>query len=323
MIMRMVALCAFLSVVVASAGSAVAEFPDRPLRMTVGFAAGGPTDLVARVVAQGLEKRLGKPVLVDNRPGASGNIAAEAVAGAAGDGYTLLIGTTSVFAINPAIGRKTAFDPSKDFAAVGLIGIVPSFVIVNANLPIKSVAELIDYGKKNPGKLSYSTNGSGTLSHICSALIGVMGGADILHVPYKGSVQGAQDLVAGRVSFTCDALSVYKGFVDAGTLRAIAVSTAKKSPLFPAAPGMAESGLANFDLFTWYTVMVPASTPKPILEKLGRELKEVIESPAAKEKLAESGIDAKSGMPDEVNALIKSEASRWVDAVKRSGAQVE
>jgi len=317
---RLAILLAALSV---PGGNAYAQFPDNPVRISVGFPAGGPTDLVARVVAQALEKRLGKPVIVDNRPGASGNIAAEFVAGAKADGYSLLIGTTSVFAINPAIGRKTTFDPAKDFVAVGLIGIVPSFVVVSGELPVKSMSELIAYGKSNPGKLSYSTNGPGTLSHICSALIAAMSGIDVVHVPYRGSAPGAQDLVTARVSFTCDALSSYRGFIDSGALRAVAVSTANRSPLFAAAPGMAESGLANFDLFTWYTIMAPASTPKAVLEKLGRDLKDVVDSPEVKQKLAESGIDARSGMPDEVNSLIKSEFSRWVDAVKRSGAKVE
>jgi len=238
MIGRTLALLIPVALACAAHSPAHGQFPDQPVRIVVGFPPGGPTDLAARVVGQAMEKRLGQSVLVDNRPGASGNIAAEYVARSPGNGYSLLLGTTSVFAINPAIGRKTPFDPAKDFVAVGLIGILPSFVIVPEGLPVRSISDLARYGRENRGKLTYASNGPGTLSHICSALISSIFDIDAVHVPYKGSAPSAQDLVSNRVSFTCDAYSAYRPFVEGGRLRVLAASTAERSALVEGVPGM-------------------------------------------------------------------------------------
>ena len=308
----------------AAPGFAQAPYPNHPIRIVVPFPAGGTTDIIARAVAQKLTEATGQPVVVDNRPGAGGNIGSELVAKAAPDGYTLLMGTVGTHAINPNLYAKMPYDHVRDFAPVILVAGVPNVLEVYPGLPINSVQELIAYGKANPGKLNFASSGSGTSIHLSGELFKTMTGVQMAHIPYKGSAPALQDLVGGQVQLMFDNLPSSLALIKAGKLRALAVTSAQRSSALPDVPTVAEAGLPGFEASSWFGLLAPAGTPKEIVAKLNGEVAKWLATPDAKEKLAAQGAIANTGLtPDDFTRHIATETAKWQKVVKESGAKVD
>ena len=298
-------------------------YPTKPIRIVVPFPPGGATDILARAVAQHLTEVWGQSVIVDNRPGAGGNIGAELVAKATPDGYTLLMGTVGTHAINASLYSKMPYDHVKDFAPIILVAAVPNVLEVNPALPVNSVTELIAYAKANPGKLNFASSGNGTSIHLSGELFKVMAGVDMTHVPYKGSAPALQDLIAGQVQLMFDNLPPSLPQIKAGKLRALAVTSATRAPALPDVPTVAEAGLPGFEASSWFGVLAPAGTPPAIVAKLNAEIARWLATPEAKEKLLAQGANAAGGAPDDFARHIASETTKWAKVVKASGAKVD
>ena len=297
-------------------------WPQRQVTIVVPFTAGGTTDMFARMLAQGLQQKYGSPFIVDNRPGAGGNVGAAAVARAAGDGYTLLVGTVSTHAINPFIYRNLPLDAEKDFQPVSLIARLPNMLVVNNKLPARTVAELVDHLKKNAGKLSYGSSGAGTSTHLASELFQLRTGTKMVHVPYRSSGEVMNALVGGHIDLAFDNITLAWPQVKAGRLRALAVSSTERSAIAPETPTVAET-IPGFDATSWHGVFAPAGTPKPIVDKMAAEMKRILELPDVKEKLFEIGAIASPMTPDEFVKFIDAERAKWADVVKASGAKMD
>ncbi|WP_370880634.1 tripartite tricarboxylate transporter substrate binding protein [Variovorax paradoxus] len=297
-------------------------YPDKPIRLLVPFAAGGTTSVLARSLADRMSKALGQPFIVDNRPGAGGNIAMEAVARSAPDGYTLLMGPIGL-AINPALYPKLNFDPVKDFAPIGLYGGVANILAVNAALPIHSVKELIAYAKANPGKLSQGSSGNGSSSHLAGEMFKASTGIDILHVPYKGGAPAMNDVLAGQTSMLFDQVPAVLPQVQGGRVRALAVTTAQRSSAAPDIPTMAESGVPGYDVNVWFGILAPAGTPAPVVTRLNTEMNKILQDPEFRASLTKMGVDPMPGTPAEFSAFLDKELQRWAQVVKSSGAKLD
>jgi tripartite-type tricarboxylate transporter receptor subunit TctC len=306
-----------------ASGVAYAVYPDKPVRLIVPFPAGGATDFMARSLAQKLSERLGQPIVVDNRGGAGGTIGAEAVASAAPDGYTLLFSTMGVLAINPSLYDKLRYDPVKDFTPVSLTHATANLLVVHPSVPAKDVKELIALAKAKPGTLTFGSSGNGTSSHLSGELFKSMAGIDITHVPYKGTGPALTDLLTGRISMMIDTVSVHVENVNAGKLRALGVTSAKRTPSLPNVPTIAEAGLPGFDVSIWLGVLAPAKTPPDIVARLNSEIRKVMAEPEMKAQLVKAGIDPLTSTPDEFAATIKSDMAKWSKVVKASGARVD
>lgn len=304
------------------ATAAHAAWPDKPITLVVPFPPGGPTDMVARVLAQAVGDQLGQSVVVDNKPGANGNIGNALVARAAPDGYTVLYNTSSL-ALSPALYKKLSYDARKDLAPVALTAVVPMGLVVNPQLPVKNVVELVDYAKKNPGKLSYGSAGNGNVTHLTAFQVTQHYGINATHVPYKGSAPADVDLVAGQIHFMTDTINSVAPFIKDGKLRLLAVSTAKRLPNFPEAPTLAESGMAGFEAGAWQGVMVPAQTPKPIIERLNQAFLQALKNPTVLEKLRIQGSEPLGSTPAEYGAYIDKELARWASVVKSTGVSLD
>lgn len=308
----------------ASLSLAQAPYPGKPIRIVVPFPAGGTTDILARAVAAKLTETTGQPAVVDNRPGAGGNIGAELVAKAAPDGYTFLMGTVGTHAINPSLYAKMPYDHVKDFAPVILVAGVPNVLVVNPSLPVNSVQELIAYIKANPGKVNFASSGAGTSIHLSGELFKTMTGVAITHVPYKGSAPALQDLVGGQVQIMFDNLPSSLALIKGGKLKALAVTSLERSSALPDVPTMAESGLPGFEATSWFGLLAPAGTPKEAIAKINGEVAKWLATPEAKEKLASQGAIAASGLsPEDFQKHIASETTKWAKVVKESGAKVD
>jgi tripartite-type tricarboxylate transporter receptor subunit TctC len=303
--------------------AAQAPYPSKPIRMVVPFPAGGTTDLLARAAAQKLTESTGQPVVVDNRPGAGGNIGAELVAKAPADGYTLLMGTVGTHAINPGLYAKMPYDHVKDFAPVILVAGVPNVLVVNPALPVNSVQELIAYGRANPGKLNFASSGSGTSIHLSAELFKTMTGVQMAHVPYKGSAPALQDLVGGQVQLMFDNLPSSLALIKGGKLRALAVTSAQRSSALPDVPTVAEAGVPGFEASSWFGLLAPAGTPPEVIAKLNGEVARWLATPEAKEKLAAQGAIAAGQSPEDFARHIAAETAKWQKVVKESGAKVD
>jgi tripartite-type tricarboxylate transporter receptor subunit TctC len=299
------------------------EYPTRPIRLVVPFTPAGATDILARIIGQNLSQAWGQQVVVDNRPGAAGNIGTELVAKAPPDGYTLLMCTVSTHGINPSLYKKIPYDAVKDFAPVSLVALVPNVLEVNPAVEAKTVAELIALAKKNPGKLNFASSGSGTSVHMSAELFKLLAGLDIVHVPYKGSAPALTDLLGGQVDLMFDNLPASLSHIKAGKLRPLAVTSAHRSPALPEVPTMAEAGIEGYEATAWFGVLAPAGTPRPIVEKLAAEIAKGLKTPAGKAALADQGAEAVGGTPDEFGVFIKAELEKWAKVVKASGAQVD
>ncbi len=297
------------------------DYPVKPVRMIVAYPPGGVTDVIARVFAKGLADAFGQQFIIENKPGAATNIAAEHAARSAPDGYTLYQTQVATHGVNPVLFEKLSYDAAKDFAAAGLMARSTQFLFVNPGLPIKSVQDLIDYAKAWPGKLAYAYPGMGSPPHIGGELLKAGLGLNILHVAYKGSVQTAPEVISGRIQFMFDAAAL--PFARDGRLRVLAVADSKRWPLEPQIPSLAEGGVPNFDLSGFFAVMAPAKTPEAILEKLNVAMNRISSQDQVKKILADSGILVISGNRMETNELINHQIDKWKRYVKESGARAD
>jgi tripartite-type tricarboxylate transporter receptor subunit TctC len=298
-------------------------YPNHAIRLVVPFPAGGTTDILARAAAQKLTEALGQSVVVDNRPGAGGNIGAELVAKAAPDGYTLLMGTVGTHAINPSLYAKMPYDHVKDFVPIILVAGVPNVLVVNPSLPINSVADLIKLAKAKPGTINFASSGSGTSIHLSGELFKTMAGVDMTHVPYKGSAPALTDVMGGQVQIMFDNLPSSLALIKSGKLRAVAVTSLQRAPALPDVPTIAESGLPGFEASSWFGILAPAGTPAPIVAKINAEVNKWLQSPEAKEQLLAQGAAAAGGSPEQFVAHIRAETDKWAKVVKASGAKVD
>jgi len=307
-----------------AAGVAGAQsWPAKPIRWIVPFAPGGTTDILARTISDKLTIALGKPVIVENNPGAGGGVGAVQTAKAAPDGYTIMGGTISTHAINASLYKTLPYDPVKDFTPITLIARVPNLLVVNPDVPAKNVKELIALMKANPSKYTFASSGNGTSQHLSGELFKSMAGVDMQHIPYKGSPAALQDVVSGQVTMTFDNITTAWPLAKAGKLRALAVTTAKRSPIAPDVPTLAEAGLAGYEIGSWQGVFAPAGTPVDIVKRLNAEIVKIINMPDVREKLVNLGAEPVGDTPDEFAALVKSEGAKWAAVVKQSGARVD
>ena len=320
-LLRRFALGASLALVAAWASAQT--YPVKPIRIVVPFPPGGATDILARDVAQKLTEAWGQQVIVDNRPGAGGNIGSELVAHSAPDGYTLEMGTVGTHAINASLYAKMPYDHVKDFAPVILVAGVPNVLVVNNAVPANSVAELIAYAKANPGKLNFASSGNGTSIHLSGELFKVMAGVQMTHIPYKGSAPALQDLLGGQVQLMFDNLPPSLPQIKAGKVRALAVTSLTRAPALPDVPTVAESGLPGFEASSWFGILAPAGTPPAIVAKLNAEIAKWLATPEAKEKLAKQGANAAGGTPEDFAKHIAAETAKWAKVVKDSGAKID
>lgn len=302
--------------------AAQAAYPERPVRIVVGFSAGGSTDVVARILAKELSEELGQSFVVENKPGGGSNIAASEVARAKPDGYTLLmVAVTS--AINETLYRNLDFSLVKDFAPVALGVKVPNVLVVNPSVPAKTVKELVDYAKANPGKLAFASSGSGTSIHMAGELFKIQAGVDAMHVPYKGSAPAVTDLIGGQVHFMFDNMPSAWPHVQAGKLRALAVTTSERSKSAPDLPTMVESGFKDFDVSSWFGLIAPAGTPADVVDKLNAAVQKALDKPEVQKRFTDLGAVWQHTTPAEFGAFIKSEVDQWRTVVQASGAKVD
>lgn len=309
---------------VAGMGSALAAdaYPDKPLTMIVPFSAGGTTDILARIVGQALGQELGQTIIIENKPGAGGNIGAQQASRAKADGYTLFMGTVGTHAINQALYKKLPYDPAKDFAPLSRVANVPNLLVAHPSRPYKTVQEMIAYAKKHPGEVTYGSPGSGASPHVSGALFQSMTGAEMTHVPYKGSAPAISDLLGNQIAVMFDNMPSAIQHVRSGKLRPIAVTTAKRSPELPDVPTIAEAGVPGYEATSWFGLWAVAGTPAPILTKLQTALTKVLKDPAVAKKIADQGGEVVIETPAQFDAFIKSEAAKWGKVVKESGAEV-
>jgi tripartite-type tricarboxylate transporter receptor subunit TctC len=312
-----------VAAVLALATSVCGAFPEKPLRFVIGFTPGGPSDILARAVGQKLAERWGQQVVIENRPGAGGNLAAEAVAKSSPDGYTWLLGNNSILATNQSLYRKLPYDPVKDFAPVALVAVQPNILVVHPSLPTSSVGELVALAKQSPGKLNYASSGAGAAAHLAGELFKTMAGVDIVHVPYKGAQPALTDLIAGQVQLMFATSASAIPYMKAGRLRALAVTTAQRSPSVPELPTISEAGLAGFEATTWHGVVVPAATPAPLVQRLNQDLNLVLGEKELKERLAGLGAEVLTGSPRDFADYIAREIPKWTKVVKDSGARAD
>lgn len=298
------------------------EYPSRPVRLVVPYAAGGPVDIVGRIVGQKLSEEFHHQVIVDNRAGGGGNIALEIVARAAPDGYTLLMGANGVIAINPSLYKTMPVDTQKDFAPISMVASSPMILVVHPSVAAGSVKDLIALAKARPGAINYASSGSGSTAHLSSELFKSMARINMVHVPYKGAGPALTDLVGGQVQVMFTGVSSTLPFVKSGKLKALAVSSEKRLPLLPDMPTVAES-LPGYEVLTWYGVFAPAATPKAIVDRLHTTLVEIIATPDAKAKLTALGADAQTSTPQEFAQAVRRETAKWARIVKESGARAE
>ena len=296
--------------------AAAQDFPNRTIRIFVGFAPGGGTDTLARFVGQGMTEVLGQPVVVENRPGASTQIATELVAKAPADGYTLVLGAPQTLTINPQIFANLPFDPQKELAPIAVIASVPNVLVVTNKLPVKTPQDLIAYAKANPGKLNYGSSSIGGTPHLSAEMFKAMTDTSIVHVPYKGSAPAVQDLVGGQIEMMFDNLPAALPQIRAGNLRALAVTTLKRSPSAPELPTLDESGLKGFDSQGWFALLAPVGTPAAILEKINAEVNKALATPEFRERLQAVGAEPVGGTIDDFKQRIRQETERWAKVIK-------
>jgi tripartite-type tricarboxylate transporter receptor subunit TctC len=297
--------------------------PERPVRLVVPFPPGGPTDLVARPLAQRLGEALGQPVVVENRGGAGGNLGAEAVAKAARDGHTLLLSNVGVLAVNKTLYRRLAFDPERDFAPVALVAGAPVALVVGAAVPARDVAEFVAWTRAQPAPVPYGTAGPGSPGHLAGEVFRSLTGAALAHLPYRGSAPALQDLAAGHIPAMFDPVQSPLAQIQAGRVRALALSAPARSPALPEVPTMAEAGLPGHSMVAWWAVVAPAGTPAAAVARLAAEIARIDAMPDWGASLARQGISPMLRGPEELTAFLRAESERWGQAVRDSGATAE
>jgi tripartite-type tricarboxylate transporter receptor subunit TctC len=296
-------------------------YPERPIGMVVTFAAGGSSDVLARAVADAMSHGLGQQIAVDNRPGAGGQIGAEAVAHAAPDGYTVLFGTNGTLGIGPALYKNLRYDPLHDLAPIGLLHKLPLLLIINPSIPAKNLQELIDYARTNPGKLSFASAGVGSVSHLAGELFKEEAKIDILHVPYKGGGAAVTDLISGRVSMMLETIPNALPLARSGQMRAIAVTTKERSSSAPDIPTFAESGLPDFDVSAWTGLFVPAGTPPTVVDRLNAETRKIAGEKHYVDLIQSMGTNVASSSPEEFGAFVRDDIARWTKVIEHAGIQ--
>ncbi len=326
---RRFALGSIASAVVLGAGllggtSALAQaYPTKPVTIIVPFAAGGTTDILARIIGQALTAELGQSVVVDNRAGAGGNIGGQAAAKAAPDGHTLFMGTVGTHAINASLYKKMPFDPVKDFAPLTRVANVPNLLVANPAQPYKSVKDLIAYAKANPGKVNFGSSGNGSSIHLSGELFKSLAKVDMQHAPYKGSAPAVTDLMGNQIGIMFDNMPSAIQHVRSGSLVPLAVTTAKRSPELPNVPTIAEAGVPGYEATSWFGMFAPAGTPAPVLAKLNAAIVKVLAQPDVKKKINEQGAEVYSETPEQFTAFIQAESVKWGKVVKESGASLD
>lgn len=303
--------------------ASASTYPDKPIKLVVPFPAGGPTDAMARLIGQNLSSKLGQPVVIDNRGGAGGTIATEAVANAAPDGYTLFFATTGTMAINPSLYKTLKVDPLKSFDAVGSVASTVNVLVVQPALPVGNVKELIALAKQKPGTLTFGSAGNGSSNHLSGELFKSMAAVDISHVPYKGSAAALTDLLGGRISMMFDTVSSQVQYLKAGKVKALGVTGAVRSEALPRVPTIAESGLPGFDVTIWFGLASPRGTAPEVIGRLNAELQTVLAQPEVQAQLAVLGANPLPGSPGDFARLIQRDAVKWSPVVKASGASLD
>jgi tripartite-type tricarboxylate transporter receptor subunit TctC len=299
------------------------SFPDRPVTLVIPFAAGGSTDVVGRIIAQKMSDELGQQVVVQNVGGAGGSLGAANVARAEPDGYTILMATVATHALNPLILKTKPYDAEKDFAPISLLVLVPNVLVVNPELPVKTVEELVALLKANPDKYSYASSGNGTPLHLSGELFKSMAGVSLQHVPYKGSGPALNDVIGNQVPIMFDNLPSSSGHITAGTLRALAVTTAKRAPSFPDVPTMAESGVPGYETYTWNALFAPAGTPPEIVARLNTAANNAMKDPTVMERMKEFSATIVGSTPEELATHVKAELAKWTPVVKDANVSMD
>ena len=308
--------------VLAASGALADTWPSKPIKRVVPFAAGGSTDVTARLIAQALTERLGQQTFVENRPGAGGNIGADAVAKAEPDGYTLLMTTSTTHATNPSLYKSLPFDVKKDFAPISLTAFIPNLLVVNPSVPAKNVQEFVKYLKDNPDKLTYGSAGNGSSQHLSAELFKSLADVKMVHAVYRGGAPAMTDLISGQIQVLFSPLVEALQHVQAGKLTALGITTAKRSALLPDVPTIGEV-LPGYEVALWNGVLAPAGTPAPIIEKVNRALVEALRSEEMKAKLAQQGSEPVGNSPEEFRAFIADELVKWGKLVEISGARIQ
>jgi tripartite-type tricarboxylate transporter receptor subunit TctC len=313
---------ALLTVVFSVNICAQEAWPARPIRFILPFPPGGGTDILGRMIAERLSASLGQPVVTENRGGAGGNVGAEAAARSAPDGYTIVLVAPSL-AISPTLYSKINYDPVKDFAPISLVATVPNLMITQPSLPVQNLQEFIAHAKSKPGALNFGSGGAGTSNHLAGELFNLVAGTNLVHIPYKGVNLAMQDVLSGNVHLVFIGIPAAAPHVKAGKLRALAVVAPQRSAALPEVPTVAEAGLREFEVTTWYGVLAPAGTPRPIVTRVNAELVKIMHSAELKEKLAATGTDPLTSTPEEFAAYIKSEIAKWGDVIRKAGVKAD
>ena len=320
---RLLALAAFLTCSAALPLQAQpSAWPAKPIKLVVGYAAGGATDMIARIIAVKVGEQLGQSVIVDNRSGANSNVGAEIVARSPGDGYTLYVYTIAN-TINASLYDKLSYDPLKDFEPIGLIAKIANILVVNPKLPIKSVAEYVQFAKESPNGITFASSGSGSSIHLSGEMFKMVAKLNMLHVPYRGSAPAVTDLLGGQVQSMFDNTPSALPHVREGKLRAIAITSAQRSPLLPEVPTVAESGFPGFEVQSWFGLAAPAGTLRPVVDRLNSELGKVLTNPDVRQRLLNLAANPAPGTPEQMRSFAAAEIKRWHDVVKLSGAKAE
>lgn len=318
------AIAAFAFGIASSAGAqpAAQNYPNKPIRIVVTFTSGGAPDILARLIGERLTATWGQPVIVENKPGAGGNIGADFVAKSPADGYTIVVGTVGTHAINGALYSKMPYDMTKDFAPVTLLASTPNMLVVHNEVPAKTLQEFISFGKKE-GKMTFASSGSGTSIHVSGELFKMQTGIDMTHVPYKGRASALPDLLGGRVTMMFDNMPSSLPLVREGKLRALAVTSLKRAAAAPDIPTIAESGLPGFEAVSWFALFAPAGTPQPVVDKLQAEVAKLLKSPEGAKRLTDIGLEPIGSTPDELAAYQRAEITKWAKVVRDSGAKAD
>jgi tripartite-type tricarboxylate transporter receptor subunit TctC len=299
------------------------SYPTKTIRVVVPFPAGGGTDIIAREVMNKMSTTLGWSFVIDNKPGSGGNLGVDAVAKAAPDGYTIALGQSSNLAINPSLFSKMPYDSVKDLAPIGLVASSPMVLVVGADSPFKTLADVVAASKAKPGSLNFATSGNGTVAHLSGEVFQKAAGIKFTHVPYKGAAQATTDLIGGQVQLSMSSVPTLIGHIRSGKMRAIAVTSLNRVDDIPQVPTIAESGYKGFETVTWFGFVAPTNTPKDIVAKLNAEINKALQSPEVKKKLSDQGADILGGSSDQFAALIKSDIARWAPVIKESGAKLD
>ena len=312
----------FLVLLLALPLHALAQYPQRAIKLIVPFPPAGATDIVGRIVAQKLGERFGQSVVVENRPGAGGSIGSDLVAKSAPDGYTLLMATSSTHSIGPAL-QKLPYDPIKDFAAITHVANVPNVLVVSPKLPVASVKELIEYAKARPGKLNFASSGIGTIVHLNGELFKLLAGVDVVHVPYKGTALSIPDLANGNVAMLFDSLASVLPHVKSGSVRPLAMNAPQRSPLLPEVPTLAEAGMPAFDRYTWFGMFAPAGTPADIVRRVQSEVAAALKAADLRERFDAVGAEPVGSSSADFVERIRSDAVRWAEVIKTGNVKVQ